>query len=132
MGQLARVTLHADDGAGPAPESVIVKLPTTDPGGRMMGEMMRVWEREHGFYRDLAPRLTVRVPAAYVNVADPPCLVLEDLAPAVRGDHVAGATVDQAERAIDTIARHHAHWFDDPDLAGFDWLPGLDDPSVEM
>lgn len=128
MGELARVRLRSDDPA--CPSSVIVKLPTSDPGGRFIGEMMRVWEREHCFYRDIAPRLNIRIPRAYVNVESPPCLVLEDLAPAVPGDHVAGATLDQAERAVDVLARHHATWFEHPELASFTWMPGLDDPSI--
>jgi aminoglycoside/choline kinase family phosphotransferase len=128
MGQLARVTLQSHEPDVPA--SVIVKLPTLDPGGHAIGEMMRVWEREHCFYRDIAPHLNIRVPQAFCNVADPPCLVLEDLAPAVAGDHVAGATLDQAERCIDLLSRHHAAWFEHPQLASFDWMPGLDDPSI--
>jgi aminoglycoside/choline kinase family phosphotransferase len=128
MGQLARVTVTS---SGPdAPTSVIVKLPTSDPGGRVIGEMMRVWEREHLFYRDVAEHLTIRVPRAYANALEPPCLVLEDLAPAVAGDHLVGATPDQAERAIDLLARHHAAWFEHPSLATYTWMPGLDDPSV--
>ncbi len=128
MGSLARVRVTSDDPAVPA--SVIVKLPTADPGGRMIGEMMRVWEREHRFYAEIAPQLTIRSPKAYANVLEPPCLVLEDLAPAVPGDHVRGATVDQAERAIDVLARHHAAWFQHPILPTLTWMPGLDDPMV--
>lgn len=129
MGQLARVTL---EGAPPGCAStVIVKLPTTDPGGRLIGEMMGVWAREHHFYEELADRLVVRVPHAHVNLLDPPCLVLEDLAPARPGDHVAGASLDQAEQAIDALARHHASFFGDPALADLEWLPGLDDPQAE-
>jgi hypothetical protein len=128
MGQLARVLVRSADPAAPA--SVIVKLPTADPGGQFIGQMMRVWEREHLFYRDLAPLMTVRVPRALVNIADPPCLVLEDLAPAVPGDHVAGATLDQAERAIDALAGHHAAWFRHPLLDTLTWMPGLDDPMI--
>lgn len=128
MGQLARVGLVSSDLRAPA--SVIVKMPTADPGARAIGDLMGVWEREHCFYRDIAPTVEVRVPTAHVNLLDPPCLVLEDLAPASRGDHVAGATLDQAERAIDALARHHAAWFGQPALDDFDWLPGLDDPAV--
>jgi hypothetical protein len=128
MGQLARVRLTSPDAGAPA--SVIVKLPTADPGGLFIGEMMRVWEREHCFYRDVAPHMAIRIPAVLVNVADPPCLVLEDLAPAVVGDHVAGATLSQAERAMDVLALHHATWFEHPLLPSFDWMPGLDDPSI--
>lgn len=128
MGQLARVRLTSPDPDAPA--SVIVKLPTADPGGLFIGEMMRVWEREHCFYRDIAPLMEIRIPGALVNVLDPPCLVLEDLAPAVVGDHVAGATLAQAERSMDVLALHHASWFEHPLLPTLDWMPGLDDPSI--
>ena len=128
MGQLARVSMRSSEPS--APRSVIVKLPTTDPGAHVIGEMMRVWEREHLFYRDVADQMCIRVPRALVNIAEPPCLVLEDLAPGIQGDHVTGATLDQAERAIDTIASHHAAWFEHPLLATFDWMPDLHDPSI--
>ena len=130
MGQLARVTLHCDAAAARA--SVIVKMPSSDPGARAIGDMMRVWEREHCFYRDVAPLLNICVPRAFANVLDPPCLVLEDLAPAVPGDHVSGASVDQADRAIDVLARHHAAWFEHPLLDTLTWMPGLDDSGILM
>ena len=56
--------------------------------------------------------------------------MLEDLSPAVPGDQVAGARLDQAERAIDVLARHHAAWFEHPLLPSLTWMPGLDDPSI--
>ena len=91
-----------------------------------------MWEREHRFYVDVAPQVTIRVPRAYAAVLDPPCLVLEDLAPATPGDHVLGASLDQAKRAVDALATHHASWFQDPRLDELTWMPGLDDPSMAM
>jgi len=122
MGQLARVTPDT----GP---SVIVKMPTADPGGLMIGQMMRVWEREHRFYTEIAPRLEgVRVPRCLHSQAEPWILVLEDLAPATPGDQVAGPTIGQARTAIDTAATLHGAWFDHPDLPSLDWIPDLGDP----
>jgi Phosphotransferase enzyme family len=128
MGQLARVTLHSP--AAIVPPSVIVKLPTSDPGGHAIGELMRVWEREHCFYRDIAPLLSIRIPKAFGNIADPPCLVLEDFAPAVAGDHVVGASLDEAQRCVDLLSRLHSAWFEHPLLSSLTWMPGLDDPSI--
>jgi hypothetical protein len=128
LGLLGRVSItSAQPGV---PRSIIVKLPTTDPGGQFVGQMMRVWEREHRFYDELAPFMNIRVPVAYTNVHEPPCLALEDMAPAVAGDHVAGATKDQAYRSIDLLVRHHAKWFEDPRLGECSWMPGLDDPQI--
>ncbi|NDE58778.1 MAG: hypothetical protein EB010_05065, partial [Acidimicrobiia bacterium] len=89
MGQLGRVTLR---GQG-VPDSVIVKLPTADPGGQMIGQMMRVWEREHRFYTEVAHRVSeVRLARCLFSTAEPYALILEDLSPAKPGDQVAGPT----------------------------------------
>ena len=95
MGQLGRVQLSGPD----APKSVIVKLPTSDPGGQVMGQMMRVWEREHRFYNEVASRMgDVRLAKCLYSTAEPYALILEDLAPAESGDQVAGPTPDQVRR----------------------------------
>ncbi len=129
MGQLARVSL---EGAG-LPRHVIVKMPTSDPGGRMIGEMMRVWEREHRFYTEVAPRMSersmsFRVPRCLYSSADPYVLVLEDLHPLAPGDQVAGPTLEQARSAIDAAASLHGSWFDRPELHELTWMPDISDP----
>jgi aminoglycoside/choline kinase family phosphotransferase len=49
-------------------------------------------------------------------------LVLEDLAPCVQGDQLAGCTVDQAALAMDELAKLHAPRWNDPALAAVEWL----------
>jgi hypothetical protein len=137
MGRLARVSLGYGGGAPPgAPASVVVKLPTDDPGGRFVGELMDVWHRESRFYADVAPHIALRVPRAYVNLCDHEakqyCLVLEDLAPMVAVDQVAGGTPEQSRKVIEEIARFHATWWSDPRLDGFDWMPTVASPITEM
>ncbi|MEY2627075.1 MAG: hypothetical protein RJB08_834 [Actinomycetota bacterium] len=128
MGQLARVRFDANG----LPRSVIVKIPSPDPGAQMIGGMMRVWEREHRFYTDVVSKVrSVRTPRCLFAHDDPYVLVLEDLAPAASGDQVAGPTAEQARAVIDAAAALHAEWFDHPDLATFDWMPDLNDPSTE-
>jgi len=125
MGQLARVHLT---GTG-CPSSVIVKMPTADPGGQMIGQMMRVWEREHRFYTEVAPHMHgVRIAECLYSRTDPYVLILEDLHPRRPGDQVAGPTADQARTAIDTAADLHGSWFDHPELKTLDWMPDISDP----
>ena len=128
MGQLARVSYVADG----SPASVIVKIPSVDPGAQMIGGMMRVWEREHRFYTEVVSKVrSVRTPACLFAQSDPYVLILEDLAPAASGDQVAGLTPVQARAVIDAAAALHAEWFDRPELATYDWMPDLNDPSTE-
>ena len=135
VGQLGRVRLTYS-GTPPkgAPATVIVKLPTQDPGGRAIGTMMGLWEREGRFYDEIASLMAVRVPDVYVNRADRASgdfvLVMEDLAPLRSADQVAGATPEQARRVIDELATIHAAWWDSPKLDDLAWMPGLDSPLI--
>ena len=112
-----------DDGA---PRSVVLKTASPDETSRTTGINLGVYEREIRFYRELAPRLGGPLAACYVAVFDPGggwfTLLLEDAAPAVQGDQVAGASIDQARLAVHELARLHAPVFGDPELAAVPWL----------
>jgi hypothetical protein len=129
MGRLARLTV--DYGAGAeGPRTVIAKIPTDDPGGIALGQMLRVWEREARFYLDLAPRLHVRTPACHYAGGDEEsgifALLLEDLSAFTGGDQLVGATPAQAEAAVSWLARFHAAETGGGDAAGLAWLPATD------
>ena len=130
MGRLGRLQVRYSNAPAGAPEYLIAKLPTDDPGGRVMGQMLGLWERESRFYDEVAPHIRLRVPRCYFNGVhgEDHLLLLEDLAPFETADQVAGATEAQARRVIEEIAGFHATWWDDPRLDGFDWMPRVDGP----
>lgn len=134
VGQLARCQLHWSDARPRAPTSVIVKLPSADVGGRTIGRMMGLYERESRFYAELASRVPVRVPNCFVNVAEPEtdswALVLEDLAPLVPGDQVAGADPERARLVVERLARFHARFAASPELDELPWMPTLVGPTT--
>jgi hypothetical protein len=132
MGLLAVLTITYRPGAtGPA--SLVVKLPTEEPGSVAVGQMLRLWEREARFYLDLADRLPVDTPRCYWADGDPDSgiygLVIEDLSHLTNGDQIAGATDAQAATAIDAMARLHSSESGDAASAHLDWVPStLTDP----
>ena len=75
-----------------------------------------------------APVLRLSGPLAVCHVAafEPEggwfTLVLEDAAPAVQGDQIAGCTVDEARLAVHELARLHAPAFGNPELSVTPWL----------
>ncbi|MDT7567100.1 MAG: hypothetical protein QOG76_5724 [Pseudonocardiales bacterium] len=77
-----------------APDSFIVKFAAVDPGSRTTGFKSLMYEREAGFYRDIAHTLEVRAPRSYHVSIDTEtqtmAIVMEDLAPARPGDQLAG------------------------------------------
>ena len=79
-----------------------------------------IYEREIRFYRELAPRLGGPLAACHVAAFEPEggwfTLLLEDAAPAVQGDQIAGCTVEEARLAVHELARLHAPVFGDPEL----------------
>ncbi len=135
VGQLGRVDLEWADARPDAPASVIVKLPTADPGGRAVGQMMGMYERESRFYAELANTVNVRVPQCLVNIGDVAtdtwALVLEDLAPMVPGDQVTGADLTRARTVVERLARLHAQFYGSPEVDELTWIPSLVGPMTD-
>jgi hypothetical protein len=132
MGKLGKLTLNYRGAAGTAPQRLIVKLPTLDPGARGLGVVFRFYEREVRFYREIAGRAGIRVPQCYYADVEPKSgdfvLLLEDLAPAKLGDALIGCNEEQARLAVRDAARLHAVWWQKPELAALDWVPTVNAP----
>jgi Ecdysteroid kinase-like family len=126
MSQSHRVHLAYAPGAAGGPASVVVKTAAADPTSRSTGVGLGIYEREIRFYRNLAPRLGGAVAPCHAAVLDEGegwfTLVLEDAAPAVQGDQIAGCGVEDARLAIHALAAIHAPVFADPELGAAPWL----------
>lgn len=108
-----------------APQSLVGKFPSDNEVAAKSGREMGFYRSEVMFYRELAHRAIIRTPAVYVAEIDQInnfVLLLEDLAPAVQGDHMRGCTVDDARLALDEAAMLHAAFWNDDELAGQDWV----------
>ena len=114
------------DKATPAPQTVVVKLPSTDAGSRTAARALRCYEIEVRFYQELAGELPVPTPACYHAAIEVDSgefvLLLADLAPAVQGDQMAGCALEEATVAIDALVALHAPRWGDPSLAELEWL----------
>jgi hypothetical protein len=132
IGQIHRLTAtYADDPTGELPSSFIAKMPTNDDGGRTMGMMMRLYEKEAGFYRHLAAQCPVEVPRCWFNGEAPQsqawCLVLEDFPDLAAGNQLQALQRDEAAVLLGSLARIHATWSDGR-ADDHVWLPRIDDP----
>lgn len=114
-------------GASKASVSLITKLPVEDADGRALCIKAGIYEPEVGFYTDIAPRITMRVPDCYYARFDSESglfvLLLEDLSEGTSpGDVVAGGTVDVAARAIEALVGLHGPLWTATDLSSRSWL----------
>lgn len=107
--------------------SVVVKVPSQNLNSRHASKATRCYELETSFYANLR---------GYVDVATPDCLhtwydadlddfvlVLEDLDKATQGNQISGATIEQAEAAVDQLVKLHAPLWGSKELDQFVWLP---------
>lgn len=115
---------YAEPGAGPT--TMIAKVPAAEESSRMGARLTRTYEIEAGFYRDLASTLPVRTPACYHAAhdveTDAYVVLLEDVAPAVQGDQLAGCSVDEIAAAVDELALLHGPRWGDESLLDISWL----------
>ena len=126
MSECYRIRLHYNDTGSGGPESVVLKVAASDPVSRQTGMTLGLYEREVGFYGDIAPRLHGPVAPCYHAAVDTSTgvfdLLLGDAGPAVVGDEIAGATIEQAYLGVVELGRLQGPLVGDASLAQAPWL----------
>ena len=134
MCELARLTVRYRGPAHGAPSSVIVKVPSTAPENRNVGDHFRLYEREGRFYQHLADAVPVRTPQCLANCIDVEnglyALVLEDFGARTMVSQIVGLDAGRAAEAVRAIARLHARFWEAPELDELSWMPRTIDPEV--
>ena len=125
MSECYRVAItYADGQDGPA--SMVLKVAAADPSSRQTGLALGLYEREVRFYTDIAPGLNGPVAPCRHAAYDPATgafdLLLGDATPAVVGDEIAGATMEQAHLALTQLGSVHGPLLDDSRLAAAEWI----------
>jgi hypothetical protein len=109
---------------GTGPETLVVKLAADDPARRTADAF--TYKCEVTFYRQIAPRVDVRIAQCYLAALSEDgavfTLLLEDASPARAGDQIQGCTVQQARDAAVNIAGLHGPLWCDATLREMDWL----------
>ena len=110
VGDSARFEIaYADGSTGPA--SIAGKFPAADTTSRGTAQAMRLYKKEVGFYRDIAPKVAIRTPQTYFAEHDTASgdflLLMEDCGPAEQGDQLVGCTLDQALTCVRELAALH-------------------------
>ncbi|MDG2113434.1 MAG: phosphotransferase, partial [Actinomycetota bacterium] len=124
VGANFRLALTWRDRKGPS--SVVAKFASLDEQSRETGIQTLTYEREVAFYRELRDTVAIASPHAYAVDIRPGTsevvVLMEDLAPRVQGDQLAGCSVAEAELAMIEAARLHGPRWGDPALWDFEWL----------
>ena len=134
MGEVVHVDLtYADDTH--LPSTMIGKCPLDDDLARMYNEVMNSYKRENGFYRDLADRVPMRVPQAFVNEYDEEAgrgvLLLEKIE-GTAGDILDGPGIEMFETLVTQLGTMHGRFWQSPDYGELDWAIDWTLPSLRL
>lgn len=126
IGKCVRFALELAGDTSGAPRSLVGKFPSDDPLSRATGEQLGNYYREVMFYRELANRVPIAKPRCYfaeiAGRGSDFAILLEDMAPAVQGDQLAGCSVPVARAAVRELVNLHAPTWQDTSLRGRDWI----------
>ena len=120
-GDLVRLRLH--DGS-----TFVAKRPAVDEAVRERQRALGMYAREAHFYRELAPRLSLRTPRCFFASDD--LLVIEDLAPAAAGTFSEGLPMTHVDAVIDAFVAMHGEWQGSEELGRLDWLWRVSDEEA--
>lgn len=112
------------DGASAIPSRLLVKCALDDDIARLYNSIMLFYQRELGFYRDLADKVPLRVPRGWVCLddADRHLLVTDFVDGARPGDVVEGADLDTMRNLIVGMAGLHGRYWQDEQVASLPWM----------
>lgn len=126
LSEILRCTMTYSDAAAQAPESVVVKLSSSDGKSLRIARTLSLYKREYVCLRLLAPHMRLGLPGLlYGDFEDSShrfVLVLEDLRGMESVDQRAGAGADLARRVIRGAAELHGQFrnrLDRPPLSDF-------------
>ena len=124
-GQLLRLRISYDKAVLGAPRSLVAKFSAPDPDGRATVHSMGFYEREIGFYRQLAADCPIRTPRCYFGEVEmdsgASLLLLEDLT-WMRNLNSTGGSIEDVVLVIQELGKLHAAWWRDVRLDQIPWL----------
>ncbi len=136
LGELSRITLTYSAADANSPETLIAKIPTADPAGKGIAQMLGFYEKEARFYSELCKDIGVRAARSYYTGSDPVnvnyVILMEDLGALAIGDQAAGASAEECGVLLREMAKLHARWWNSPELEALDWIPAVNSPTIKL
>jgi Ecdysteroid kinase-like family len=119
IGQLYRLHLTYGEGTG-GPDRLVVKLPGATEESRFVAMVLNMYQKECGYYRDLATTTGDLSPSSHHVFFEPEThdfvLLLDDVGHLRQADQIEGIALADAEIAVRALARLNATWWEHPDL----------------
>lgn len=126
IGQCIRYRLELSGADEACPRTLVGKFASEDETSRQTGVALQNYLKEVRFYQELQDVVSIRTPICYgadIEGSGPDfALFLEDLAPAVQGDQLAGCTPAVAAAAVGELIGLHGPTWNRPEMAEAEWI----------
>ncbi|MXW54395.1 MAG: DUF1679 domain-containing protein [Gammaproteobacteria bacterium] len=121
MAVLCRVKIEYTEMTQQYPNSVVVKMSSSDPASLGLAKSLDLYRREYVFYSEIQKVAKIRTPKLYCGAHDKKenrfFLVLEDLQSMKAVNQLDGASSEQAIVAVRAIARLHGQFWNRTDAS---------------
>ena len=117
------------------PGTFVGKCPLDDDMAKMYNAVMNSYQREHGFYRDLADAVPMIIARSFVNEFDPEtgrALLLLEKVEGTDGDIVEGCSVEVMRRLLVDLAKMHGQFWMSDTVTNLAWRMDWRTPSFEL
>lgn len=122
VGENVRFALEGTD----VPASLVGKFPSADEVSRQTGIAQKNYLREVFFYNQIQGTVDIQTPKVLFAEVDEEThnfvIMMEDLAPGVQGDQLAGCSADEAALALEELAKLQGPRWGDPALLDYPLL----------
>ncbi len=125
MSELCRLQLTYEPQVDGPPASLIAKYPSGNPTNRQMAMSYNLYEREVRYFTEIDPLTTAKSPTAYFTQleGDNFIILMEDMGDYRVGDQTIGATLAEAEAAMDELAKLHTPFWEN--VGDLGWIPHI-------
>ena len=119
VGENVRFNLQ---GEGDLPASVVGKFVSANPLSKQAGIQQQTYVKEVFFYKTLQSRVDIQTPRVFftdINENHDFVILMEDLAPAIQGDQIAGCSADDCALALEQLGKLHGPCWGDAGLSQY-------------
>lgn len=132
VGENVRFTLEGVN----VPQSIVGKFSSPDPVSKKSAIQLGTYLREVFFYSDIQQTVDIATPTILFAQADQDShdfvIMMEDLAPAVQGDQIAGCSVDVAALAMEELAKLQGPRWGDATLLNYPLLQSITQNDAQI
>lgn len=133
LSTIVRVEVEYDSNQENAPNSFVLKLLSESRMFRDFSYELQAFDREIKFYNELAGQIPIKLPKLLYSDNGYHCnlMLMEDLTYLTPGDQVVGMKQEQVLTTLESLAKVHGTYWQNPVLETLEWMPTTNNIEVD-